>query len=764
VISYKGSVGWDNIIPQRYQKKYGQGVDGEYYDGETRKTSLVWGPRLDTTDLPTYNHYDFFRQGITTDHSLSFQGSSDKTTYFASISQFNQKGTVPHNEFGRTSFMAKYNAQLTDRLSLSAKITYVRSENDRLPEGNSLSTIMWTILCGPITYNFDPAVDEDGDQRLYRTPLRNNPYWLAENTRFEETRDRFMPNFGLDYQFTDWLKLSAKAGIDQYSSLDKYWENAGIRGTYPDGRLDETSRVYREFNSDIILSANKTFGDLSTILLVGNNINTQYYQYQRVQGSAFIIPGFYHLDNATSHTTTEGSSFYRMYSYYGQAEIGYKSMLYATLTGRNDWSSTLPADNNSYFYSSASLGFVFTELLEPIQEILPFGKLRLSIAQVGNDAPLYATQTAHIKANPGDGQRGNIDYPFNGQGSYLETNIMGNPELKPEISTEYEIGADLRFLDNRINLDFAYYDKVSKNQIFRAPIASETGFVNRLINAGEISNKGVEIQFNVIPVKTDDFGWEINLNWGKNKNKVVSLADDVESIRLAGFTSPGIFIRQGEAYGVIWGSRYARNEEGKVIIDDDPESYYYGMPVTDDDLGPIGYTTPDWVGGLRNTVSWKGISVSALIDMRKGGDLMNLDENYTSFYGTSIKTEDREHPVIFQDAVKATDGAANDIEVDPATFYQTMTDINEFYIQKGEFIKLREVSISYSLPKDLLSKVKIQSAYISVSGRNLWMKTDDSFTGSDPEQSLYGSGNGQGFLSFNMPSTKGWNITLNLTF
>jgi len=254
------------------------------------------------------------------------------------------------------------------------------------------------------------------------------------------------------------------------------------------------------------------------------------------------------------------------------------------------------------------------------------------------------------------------------------------------------------------------------------------------------------------------------VNYTRNKNEVVKLTEGVESIRLAGFTSPGIFIRENTPYGVIWGTRYQRNEQDQVMVDDDPESATYGFPLIESDLGQIGVVTPDWLGGLRNTFEWKGFSISALIDVRKGGDLMNFDENYTTYYGSSIQTENRDQPVIVQ-GVKASDGTPNDIELDAFTYYtQIATLADEFMVQKSDFIKLREVSAGFRLPSKWLAKSFIREVSLTFTGRNLWMKTDESFTGSDPELSLYGSNNGQGFLNFQMPSTRSYNISLNLGF
>lgn len=766
LVNFTARYGWENIIKPPVQSKYGLGINGEYFDGETDKTYYVWGPKLDTMDIPTYDQFDeFFETGQNTEYSFSIQGGGDKGSYFLSYSNLDQKGTVPKNTLKRNNLMARFSTKLSDRLTIDAKMEYIRTGNDRINEGNNRESVMWTIINAPVTYNFKPAVDENGEQRLYRTLSRNNHFWTIENVLLTSLRDRFTPHFGFEYKITPWLNITGRAGVDYYTDLTKFHENVGTIGANPTGRVDQTNRSNREFNSDLMLNFVRDLGsNFNLSVMVGNNVNDRSYDYRRINGSDLIISEFYDLSNATSYSPSEGQIQKRTVSLYGQGTLGWKSTVFLNLTGRNDWSSTLPRTNNSYFYPSASLSYVFTEMFDIPSNILPFGKIRLSFAQVGNDPPAYATKTSNIRANIGDGQRGNINFPFMGYGSYLENNVRGNPDLKPELTSELEVGMDLRFLQNRVGVDFSIYNKKSTNQIFPAPIASETGFLQEVINAGEITNKGVELMLDITPVRTSNFEWNVKLNYSKNKNEVVRLSEGVESIRLAGFTSPGIFIREKTPYGVIWGTRYERNELGQVLIDDDPESDLYGFPLIADDLGPIGVVTPDWLGGLRNSFSFKGLTLSALIDIRRGGDVMNFDEFYTTFYGSSIQTENRDQPVIF-DGIKASDGAKNDIELDAFDYYTILPSLaDEFMVQKSDFIKLREVSLSYLLPSRIFTRIPVKKVNLVFTGRNLWMKTDKSFTGSDPELSIYGSNNGQGFLNFQMPATKSYSITLNVVF
>ncbi|OFX60291.1 MAG: hypothetical protein A2066_02190 [Bacteroidetes bacterium GWB2_41_8] len=758
VISFSSRFGLDEIRPNKVQELYGLGTNGNYVDGETGKSSWVWGPKLEGTDIKTYDRWDLFEIGKTYENAINIQGGKENSGYFVSFGALNQDGTVPTTGLDRYSSLVKFNTKLGENLVIGAKMDYTSTTNDRLSEGNGQSSIMWTILSAPPSYNLFPAVDTNGNQRLWRTPTRNNPYWLINNTGSKDKRDRFVPTFNFDYSFFSWMKLRGNFGVDYYTSNSKYYENKGNRGSYPSGRVLETSRTSREINSDIMLLLDKDLSEKwKGSLLLGHNVNSRFYHMKSVQGTDFIIPGFYNLSNTTVTDPSEGTIEKRLVSLYGNATLSYDSYLYFTVTGRNDWSSTLPKSNNSYFYPSISSGLIFSDAFDLTNNWFNFGKIRLSYAMVGNDADAYVTATNFLKANPGDGQRGDIVFPYNGIGSYLQSNILGNPNLKPEITNEFEVGTDLRFFSNRLGIDFAFYNKVSKDQIFSAPLAPETGFGSKVVNAAEIQNRGLELALNIVPVKFKDFSWEINLNYSKNRNKVLSLTEGVESIRLAGFTAPGIFIMADKPYGVIWGSQFMRNDKGEILVDDD------GYEMSAAESGPIGNAMPDWIGGIRNTLTWKGISLSALIDTRQGGDIYNLDEYYMKAYGTSWLTRDRENPIIVK-GVRESDGMPNTTGItDYQSYWSNQSNIDEANVQDASFIRLREVSVGYDLPKALLSKISIKGMNLMVSGRNLWLKTDDSFTGSDPENSLYGSGNGQGLSNYAVPSTKSINFSLKLT-
>jgi outer membrane receptor protein involved in Fe transport len=584
------------------------------------------------------------------------------------------------------------------------------------------------------------------------------PYWITENNRYTSDVERIMASTELEYHILPWLSIAERISIDTYTDTRKEEINVGTRGR-PNGSMYDYTVKRNEFNSDFTVNMNrKLTPDIGITALIGNNINNRYVKSELLRGTNLNIPNFFHISNASVVTGDDNKEEVRLVSLFSQVVLDYKEYLYLTVTGRNDWSSTLPKDANSYFYPSVSLGFVFTDALGFFRDsFLSYGRLRGAISQIGSDAPAYSLRTSFLQANPGDGVRGVINYPFNGVNAYQLGNTLGNPTLKPEISTEYEIGADLRMFEGRARIDVAYYDRSTKDQIFSVPVSPATGYTTMLKNAGEIRNSGIELALGGVPVQTRNFSWDIQANFSKNTTEVVALTEGVENIYLGGFTDPQIRIMpEKNGYGVIWSNRHLRNEQGQILIDDD------GYPLEAPDLGPIGNVMPDWIANVRTTLRYKGLSVSGLVDIREGGDVMNMDLYYTTFYGTSKETENRGSEYVW-DGVNATTGEKNTVAIVRDQFYYQYVYGNVFenFVEDGSFIKLREITVAYTLPSSIMSGLPIQSATISATGRNLWIDTDFSY--GDPEGSLYGAGNAQGFYHMVVPSTKSYSISLNLS-
>lgn len=794
-ITFSSNYGFSEARLPELQTKYAQGLNGAYLNGNdpAQQIATSWGPLVDTLRVDSDGNYDpngspisiynnaedFFRQGSNLDNALSISGGTATSDYYLSYANRIEEGIVRNNDMDRHSFLAKFNTQLSDRLGIGAGITYTNTDITTVTEGNGRQAYMWTVYGAPITYNLQGEnpqdyLNEDGTQRLYRTS-RNNPYFTVDQNRLVSNVNRFLPNFNVSYKIMEGLRLTNRFGADVYFDRRLYREVIGTIGTFPTGRIYEDNINNRQFNNDITLNYNRQFNDINLDVLVGNQINDRATDRIFTQGVNLAVPDFFDLSNAATITTSQSNSQRRLIGAYASATVGYKSFLYLTVTGRNDWSSTLPKNNRSYFYPSISGSFILTDAFSSLQgsKVLSFLKVRAGYAQVGNDAPVYATQTdLYTQSSIGDGQRGNILFPYNGTNGFTISNVIGNPDLKPEQTEEIEFGVEAYFFNSRIHLEGTYYDRVTNDQIFQAPVAGSSGAVSRLVNAGSMQNEGVEFLLEVTPVKTSFFQWDIGGTFTKNTSRVISLTEGVDNIRLGGFTNPGIYIVRNQGYGVIWGSQYARNDDGQVLIDSDPSSGTYGLPLrAAASLGVIGQTQPDWFAGIRSTFHFGNektgkFTLFGLLDIRQGGDILNLDNFYLNAYGTTKQTEDRtgENTFVYPNGVLA-DGSPNNIEVPydenywRINFGRAMEDL----VEDGSFVRLREVTFGYSLPKSVLSRTFMEELNITLTGRNLYLNAPN-FTGADPESSLYGSANGQGFYNFITPGTVGYNVALNVTF
>ncbi|SMC70339.1 SusC/RagA family TonB-linked outer membrane protein [Pedobacter africanus] len=778
-VSFSSSLALDNAFTDGYQTSYLQGTLGKYKNGlpptaggysengGATQTSASWGPHKDSVSQAVISaigmpkvmdpRKEFYRTGKVWNNSVSLSGGTDKSTYILTYSNLDQQGIVEKNTFKRNSITGNFSSQLGSKFNTSTSVNYTNSKNMRMPEGNSKRSYLYSLNFAPISFDSKAQYELAGNRSWTNEAGFNNPYWLLDNIEMPSSVDRFVVSNESTLEILPWLKLTNRVGLDTYTDNQAEHVNVGTISV-PRGRMYDALIKQTQINNDLILNADyKINDDMKISGLIGNNINQRKFARRTVRGLD-IIPGFYDITGAQTTEALQADEQRRLIGIYGSATFEYKNFLYLNATARNDWSSTLPVDNNSFFYPSVSAGFVFSDVLGlNNNKYFNYGKLRLPYAQAGNDADPYSVYQTYVRANPGDGQRGNIAFPFNGVNGFERNARLYNQGLVPEKVTEKEIGLELKFFKNRLGIDAAYYDKVSRNQILPQEVSGASGYVDRMINAGEILNRGIEVTLNATPIQTEAFSWDIAVNFAKNRYKLKSIAEGVDNIFLAGFESPQIRADKDYGYGVIWGTRFARNDQGKMLIDDD------GLPIVADDLGPIGNVTPDWTGGIRNTFSYKGLSLSALFDIRHGGDILNFDLYYSTFYGTAKVTEQRNTMKLWE-GVRQSDGQPNTTPVlqDQAYFQNWYTTSYETLVEDGGFVKLREVTLSYNLPQKLIAKTPFESIGFSVTGRNLWIKSDFSFK--DPEGSLLGNGNAQGFYHAVTPGTRGVTFGLNVKF
>ncbi|MFY0252769.1 SusC/RagA family TonB-linked outer membrane protein [Chitinophaga sp. 30R24] len=766
-ITVASSVNIDKVILPEFQGEWAQGTRGVFYDGVTRKTSQSWGPKMDTLKIngapaPRYNpRRQFFKTGTTLDNGLSLTGTTEKSNYLVSYSSLRQEGVTRSTDFYRNSFYANFTSHLTEQFTVTTGINYIDSRNDRLLEGNGDggTSYLSVLYNTPVSYDLLPYLDDVGNQRMFRVNT-NNPFWTAVNTGLRLDVARFIPNVSLVYNPLTWLTLTERIGADVYSDNRKFFEAVGSFGAYSNGRVFDQVINSKQINHDFYATGRKTWDKFDLTVMVGNNIISEHHTNLITTGIGLSVPGFYDITNGESISSSKLYYDRRRVSVYGQAILEYNRMLSLTLTGRNDWSSSLPPGNNSYFYPSITGAWVFSQL-KPFQEskILSFGKVRVAYTSIGNDAPPYSTNTLYHKTLVGDGVRGTLILPLSGVNAFSLDNVLGNPDLKPERIKEFEVGAETKWFNNRLGVEASYYHKVSTNLIYNTTVSAGSGFNTAIINAGKFTNKGVEVTVNATPVQSKNFSWNLSANYSRNKGLINYLSPGVTAIQIGGFTTPGIYLLAGQSYGTIEGSRYQRNAQGKLLIDDD------GYPIQDDGSSfPIGNIQPSWIGGITNTLSYKGIDLSFTFDCRIGGQVINFDEYYMTYYGTSSLTKNRDGSTIIN-GIRASDGKQNTTPIKTdQTYWQAWGNTYENLIQDATFVKLRNVTLAYNFPKPWLKRTWIKGATLSVAGRNLWIHAPH-FTGSDPELSTYGSGsNAGGFYNYVSPSTRSYNVTAKLIF
>jgi len=816
-VTIGGSVSLDQVsqLPAR-QTTYAQGryLGGvPTYRGPETFDGFSWGPRI--TDLEydgdtdyrfdsngalvpkgtgngqpanVYDPYTFFKNGVTTDLNASVSGGSKLGNYYISAGQLSSTGVVPNATFERTSFRVNTNINITEKFTAGMSANYVNSGGNRIQRGSNLSGVMLGMLRNTPTFDIgngkegqeaaddpDTYIFPDGTQRSYRWGIYDNPYWTANRNPSTDVVNRVIGSAKLGYQLTDDFSINYKLGIDQYvderkQSIDLEL-NRGIPGTILQETYNNT-----DLNSDVFVNYNKRFDKFSFGAIVGHNVWQHVNVNKFANGSGFSIPGFFNIVNATDVTSGELVDRRRIHGAYATADFGFDDFLFANLTFRNDWSSTLPADNNSYQSYSASLGFAFTELDGFAKnDFLSYGKLRLSYGSVGNDALTYRTTSYFNQAtSSGDGFIDPLEFPAFGTNSFERSLLLGNNELTPETTTTFEAGAELKFWKGKVGLDVTYFNAQSDDIIIDVQVSAASGYGNLTQNAASIENKGWEVMLDFTPVSTNDFEWNIGANFTQIENNVLELADGVEQIGLAGFVSTSSEVVPGAPYGALFGTGWQRTEAGDIVVDGN------GWPLTDPVEKVLGDPNPDWTMGLRNTLSFKGLTLNALLDIREGGQVWCGTCGIINYFGTSqISADERDDVVVFDGVVNTgTAEAPNYVEnttpvalgeadgtASFSSFYRVrygFGGIAEMNIFDASWVRLRELSLGYNLPSKMFENSPFSDIGITLTGRNLWLSTK--YPGVDPETNLEGDSNGIGLDYFNMPNTKSYVASLKLTF
>ena len=817
----------------KFQNQFGQGNNGQYEgsnfgagwsgypNGNNDDYDESWGPRMDIGtlkaqfDSPTTNGFrggdvslnnrgdviktpwvsqpdnvrDFFTTGKKYYNNLAFSGGNEHGDYRLSLTSLNEKGVIPNNNLDRYQVNLNSSYKLSKRLTSSININYVRQTSENRPDnGYGRNTFMYfftwmgrNVNMNSLKRYWQPGLEGIRQFQYNYGENHNNPFFLQYEDTKGQNKDRVYGNIALEYAFNEHLKLKARVADDFYNDFrPMQWAVSSVDNE--SGRYEIVQIKNEERNADFLLTYNNTVrnGDFGYNISVGGNRFDNSGHSEDVAAPQLLIPGVYSIGNTGTALTGSSSQFKkRINSLYGTVNLNYKDYVYLDITARNDWSSTLPAGSNSYFYPSVSLNGNLKSIFS-LPEVISQAQLRGSWAKVGSDTGPYSLKNTYNYAAPWGS-----NYALTGTGSIL------NPNLKPEIITTYEIGTAFSFFNSRLGFDVTYYNALSKNQIISLPTVQSSGAGSKQINAGEISNKGLEVVVSIVPIKTADFKWNVTVNWAHNTGKLKSLTPEVDKIVQA---APGedasIQARVGQKMGSIWGPGYQRVTEegpmkGQVIIFND--SYPRG---TTEDMY-LGNYHPDWTGGIYNQLTYKGLSLNFMFGGQSGGKFVSRFYNKAagagqleeSALGRGARAPGTEYdaPYFIPGAAKMPDGTyqANNTSTDgtySAGVYGTnaryfikkpLDHISEAQLFSSTYFKLRELSIGYALPAKWIANGKfIKNAKISVTGRNLFLITPKSNKHFDPEVTTATDGGGliPGFENMSTPSTREMGISLNLNF
>jgi len=792
-------------IPHPYSSN---GVFGNDANGD----GVLDFPQFEGTQIPYVAQPDnvesLFETGIFIENSLSITGGTDNSTVTATLSQVDNNGYIPNSEFNRYNISVGGRTSLDNGFIIGTNLQYTRTlqSGPQLGVGslgsNNPSFFARTLLLGRnwnVTdferFPFQNPAD-GGSAFWVGRGNADHPIWSANFAGFSQKVDRMVASFDVSYDINEWVSASYKVGANTYSQFRNSFINPGSTGPASNpgvGQIITDDVNYQELDMNAITTFTPQIGrDYSLTAVIGWNYNQRTSFRQAFQGQNFVIFGINDIDNTNNvsplgPTTFDGNSQRRIFGAYADVTLGYRDWAYLTLTGRNDWSSTLPVDNRSFFYPAITASVVLTDALNISSDLINYVKVRGSWAEVGNDTDPFQLQPLFlINESPALGIAQRAALPITPAGASAAvpgatlSNIARDPNLKPEQTQETEVGLELGLWNNRISLDVAYYYRLSKDQIAQVTLPPSTGFTSLFTNFGELSNEGVEIGLDFTPVQlSNGFKWKIYGTFTHNKNVVEELTSGLDELTFGFGFAGGVInaLRPGQEYGVLLGSVDARDDEGNLLID--PSN---GQLIQAANREVIGNPNPDFIVGLTNTLTFKGITVRAVIDWKQGGDIWSNMTEAMLGRGVLEFQGDREQmriiPGVYGDPntreplrTESGEKIPNQtlIETNTLFFGQTFASnaSNEWNVYDATVIRLREISVSYELPNEIMEKTPFGSARVSFNGRNLWWRAPNLLEDSniDPEISQFNANSNQfGQVFSQAPSTKRFGGSIAFTF
>jgi TonB-linked SusC/RagA family outer membrane protein len=795
------------VLPD-YQNVFGQGAEGKfsYVDGKgggiNDGVDESWGPKMDGRLIPQFyskgvpvpfvphpdNVRDYFKTGVLLSNSIALDGAGDKYNYRISFNNEKQWGIVPNSEAGKNNLSFNGSFEVTPKLKVGVGANYIVTNAPNLPGAGgrrATSTMLqFTWFGRQVDINqLRNYKDAAGNTFNWNNSYYSNPFWVAYENTVSQRRNRFIGNINLTYDIIDGLSFNFRTGSDYYNDKRKLKIAYGTNGT-PYGSYQETNYIVSENNTEAILRYNKNINeDFSLDVLAGGNLRTKIYEENDQQAPRLAVANVYTLAN--SRDPLISSNYYsklRTWSGFASAQVGYKNFAFLNLTARNDLSSTLPQQNLSYFYPSVNASVVLTDALDIKSNILSFLKIRGGWSKVGADAEPYQLINTY-----------NFNAPFNGNPQLTTSGIDLNPDLKSESTNSTEVGVEAALFNNRVRLDVSLYNTNSLDQILKVDVSPTTGYTQKLLNAGKLNNKGIEVQLGLTPVKLKDFRWDIDLNYAANKSKLLILDDEgrLQNYVLGSYRNIQTIASVGKAYGTLFGNAYKRDESGNIVVNGS------GIPVADPSKKVLGKFTPDWIGGINNSFSYKNFNLSFLIDASIGGSLFagtNSTGSYTGVLAMTLPGRDAEHgglyyyypgnnkangtvalpkggappagETVYDDGIifdgVTAGGTANTTIIPASQYYKAARNIEEEFVYSASYVKFRELKLGYTLPLKLIKKIGLTGATISLVGRNLWIIHKD-VPNIDPE-TAFTSGNAQGLEDLTLPTTRSYGFNINVKF
>jgi TonB-linked SusC/RagA family outer membrane protein len=807
---------WDkpSILPQ-YQDQYGQGAGGEfqYADGagggvndfadqsfgpklDGRSFGCIFVPNTTTYDMaqpctqftsptaasPWIAHPDnvesFFNTGHTRSTNLSVSGGNDRASARVSLGRDNITGYIPNNNFGKTSGLLSGSLKVSDRLTTDATLQYIHSNAMNRPgtgyNTGILETFIWfgrqVDMNALRNYKITGAANNGPGNREFNWNynFHNNPFWRMFENPIQDNRDRFIGTVSANYQLFDGVNLIARTGSDIYRlGIDEHFAAGNIQdspngaGVDPNyfGALLQANDYSNQNNSDVLVTMNRPVGSrLNVTTTVGGTVRREAFNSNGISTPGLSVAGIYNISNAAiTPTPNQYVSRRQVNSLYADAAFTLNNWWTVEGTARNDWSSTLPTGQNSYFYPSVSTSFVLSDAIPSLRNsVLSYAKLRGSIAQVGNDADPYQLITTYIGSNP-----------ISNQPRFTTQNSIANPGLKPEKTTANEVGLELGVLDGRVTFDISGYNKITRNQIFTIPVSPTSGFTTKAVNAGKITNKGVDFLLGVTPIQlANGFQWNSTFNYSHNKSMVNELAPGIQTFIIGSSWNTNLEARAGQPYGSIFGFGFERDSAtGKIYTDG-------GLPVISAQK-VLGNIQPKWTGGWQNTVSYKNFTLSGLLDFKRGGNIVSVSNFFGEYSGVFKSTLrgreiDWDNPGIVLDGIDINtcaatgpcNGSPNTDNITSEVYFQDIFPAMEPYVYDASYVKLRELRFGVDLPSGWASRFNARAINVSLTGRNLhtWTKVPNI----DPEFS-YTIGNFQGFEFGALPNARTFGLSFRVT-